>query len=83
MDNEGFVEHELTFLNGSVGDMQTEYWTSEDWKNHRERVDELKKSGGYLKPFKIKMTMKHCPSFEEDHVPNIESYRFKILDLDK
>ena len=83
MDDKNLVTYKGTILQGSVGDMQAEYWTDEDWKKHAEYVDELKKSGEYLKPTEVNITMKPCPLFEDKVAPKMDSYRFIILDLSK
>lgn len=34
---------------GYLGDFTAEWWTEKDWKEHRERVEELKRTGEYGK----------------------------------
>lgn len=61
MEEEGFITTNITVLKGAVGN--TEWWTDEDWENHRKNVEELKAKGEYLKPVDITVSYKPFPEF--------------------
>ena len=63
-----YRDYHFKYKLGHVGDMATEWWDEQDWKNHRKRVTELKASGEYEKEVDICYTLSHCPELDDTHI---------------
>lgn len=59
------IKHKQTIKLGSTPGWGTEYWTEEDWERHREYVEQLKKSGDYMKEVESTIEIVPCPLFDE------------------
>lgn len=71
---------------GSLGDYGHEYWTDQDWEEHRRYVEKLEATGELGKPVLVTMTLKDCKFFDEHPIdkpktPSLSSYSFVMLDL--
>lgn len=55
---------EVTILQGTTGN--TEWWTEEDWENHRKHVERLKERGDYMKPFTLTIAYMPLPGFDDE-----------------
>jgi len=68
---------------GYLGDFATEWWNEEDWRKHREYVEELKKDGTFGEEFEIELSIMHNPMFDTPQRDSngIESRRLVILDF--
>lgn len=78
------IKYKGTITKGSVGDFETEWWTDEDWKKHKEYIEELKTSGEFGKEVNIELNLVEYPLFDKDILPTkvaMESYRMILLDL--
>ena len=62
------ITYQVIQYEGSIGN--TEYWTDEDWDNHREYVKKLEKEGRYLKPWICQISLMSNPLFDEVNVPS-------------
>lgn len=51
------------FLKGSIG--STEWWTEQDWENHRKNVAELIERGEFLKPVVVTVSIMPYPLFDD------------------
>jgi hypothetical protein len=69
---------------GSLGDQQTEYWTEEDWANHRKYCKKLKEEGRLGKVVEITTHFMPNPLFDDNPpVINKDSFRMIMLDMSK
>lgn len=72
------AKHRLGFL----GDFATEYWTEEDWREHREYVAELKASGEYGKEIDVTYHLQYNPLFDDPSPgPAKVSYSYVMIDF--
>ena len=88
-----FTKQKVTIIQGVIGDMTLDQigWLSQEEQdkfqdNHTKHVEELKRTGQYLKPMEVEVNMEHDDLYDSPKVPNtkgIESYRMTILDLSK
>jgi uncharacterized protein (UPF0218 family) len=78
--NGEFTTYRSIQYEGCLGDFTTEYWTKEQYEEHRKYVEELKKKGTYGKPYIIDLTLKNHPLFDNSNIKT-ESYTYEILNL--
>ena len=69
------------FRLGYLGDFTAEWWTEEDWKKHKEYVEELKASGEYGKEVEHCISFVHNPLLDEPNTKGGMTHRFIILDI--
>jgi hypothetical protein len=66
---------------GSVGDMESELWTEEDWAKHAKYVEQLKKEGKYGKKETILISLIPSETFNTNPIVEpIISHSFIYLD---
>jgi hypothetical protein len=75
--------YNATCHKGYLGDFATEWWTDDDWRKHKEYVEELIKDGTYGEEFEVELTLQHLPGWDTPikHKSPIESYRMIIIDF--
>jgi len=89
-----FTKHKITVIQGVLGDMAIDQlgWlpqVEQDkfWANHTKHVEELKRTGEYLKPIEVEVNMEYNELYDTPVKPvkgnPIESYRMTFLDLSK
>ena len=63
----------------------TEWWTDQDWENHRKFVEKSKADGTYGTEVECEITIVNNPLFDDLSLSthHIESTRFEIIDLSK
>jgi len=78
-----FKTYTFKTLKGTLGDIETERWTAEDWAEWNKYIEEIKADGTYLQPVTVNITLKPSPLFDgpvQTELP-LESSRFEMLDL--
>jgi hypothetical protein len=79
-----FEKYTIPIVLGSIGDMQAEWMTKEDWDRHKEDVKRLKAEGKFGEIEEVTIHMVTHPLFDDKlKTPAPESYRYDILDLSK
>lgn len=82
-------------LKGYLGDMATEWWTEEDWREYnrrgpaRERFNRwyigwLKRNGHFGEEYELKFTLVYNPALDEPRIalgPSLTSSRLVFLDI--
>ena len=81
MNNLDFTTYSGKVKLGCVGDMATEWWTDEDWKEHKKYVDELKASGEYGKEVDISITLRNCPELDAPMIKRTMSAKMLIFEI--
>lgn len=56
--------HYITVRLGEGPGWGAEYWTEEDWEEHRKYVEKLKKEGRYLEEVEMTVDVVRCPQFD-------------------
>lgn len=65
---------------GTIGDLQAEWMTPEDWKNHEKNVKKLKEKSKYLEEHEITIILEEDFLFDSDNEKSAtESYKMEIL----
>lgn len=65
---EEFKTVNVTILKGTAGN--TEWWTTEDWEQHRKNVEEWKADGTYLQPVDMSISFNPMPLFDDPVPPS-------------
>lgn len=79
-----FTEYKTTIKLGTLGDMQTEWWTQKDWDEHSIYVEKLKADGLFLSEKEVSVFIEDDLLYDMkiENKP-LMSYRFEMLDLNK
>jgi hypothetical protein len=62
------IKHTFKHKLGSLGDIGSEWYTEEDWQRHREYVEDVKKSGDYLKEVDVSYDLEYFPQLDDSNV---------------
>lgn len=78
--NGDFITYRSIQYEGYLGDFAIEYWTKEQYDEHKKYIEELKKKGTFGKPYIVDLTLKNNPLYDNSNI-KMESYRYEILNL--
>ena len=80
--NKDLIRYKGTVRLGENPGWGIEYWTEEDWQEHREYVKDLKEKGDYLKEVDVTIDLVSCPLFDKKfNNSNSGSAKAIILDM--
>ena len=74
--DKGYKVITLTSKLGSLGDMETEWWTKKDWAAYRKRVKQMEKDGTLGQESTVTLMFKEMPSFSDK---GNDSFEFKNM----